>query len=145
MGTTPIDLLRRDNPMHYELIEDGIKVSLHDECGEGCWGDYDPTDPEDTPLLRFDVDALPAVWEKYSRRGQAPDQEWIAIDDASYCTQLSAETMTPEQGAACVQLIMQKVKGNILGGSSIKRICEGLSWLDSKALCQFAPGAFATE
>ena len=48
---------------------------------EGWEGDYDPTDPDDVPLLRFDV----SKWDKNCN-------EWSAVEDASYCTQLSVTT-----------------------------------------------------
>ena len=130
--------------MYEFLIEDGVRVSLHDECGEGWNGDYDPTDPDDVPLLRFDVDADKKVWEHYHSWKQtsgAPD-EWSPVDDASYCTQLSANTTTHDQARAALRLIMQEVKAPLLSGKSIKRICEGLSWINSDALHEFAPEAF---
>src|SRR5690606_2687249 len=48
-----------------------------DWLGEGNEGDYDPMDPSDIPLLRFDV--------------QLRDNHgWQDCDDASYCTQVPA-------------------------------------------------------
>lgn len=41
--------------------------------GEGYNGDYNPNDPEDQKLLRFDV----YKWD---------DDDWRLIEDASYCT-----------------------------------------------------------
>lgn len=46
------------------------------DLGEGLCGDYDPDDPDDIPLLRFDV----YFW----------DDMWVPIDDASYCTLMPA-------------------------------------------------------
>ena len=46
---------------------------------EGWNGDYDPDDPEDENLLRFDF---------YGKK----DDRWLAVLDASYCTRVPADT-----------------------------------------------------
>jgi hypothetical protein len=68
----------------FEIVgveEDKIKVEW-DWCGEGNSGDYQPSDPEDQPLLRFTV---------YKTQGA----EWHEIDDSSYCTLIPITT--PEE------------------------------------------------
>jgi hypothetical protein len=81
------------------------------DLGEGWSGDYDPSDPEDEALLRFDV-------------MERDDDEWVAIDDASYCTQMPADSSEDilRRGAA---IIMDATYGK----SNIKKICEELSWI----------------
>lgn len=90
------------------------------DLGEGWSGDYDPSDPEDEALLRFDVLQAP--------EGEEPDWEnfgnWELMDDASYCTQMPADSSEDilRRGAA---IIMDATYGK----SNIKKICEELSWI----------------
>lgn len=86
--------------------------------GEGCWGDYDPDDPEDENLLRFDVSRL-------------VDNNWEMVDDASYCTGISAETPR-ETLIHLLEVIMGEVYEPVTQGHSIKKICERLSWINVK-------------
>ena len=51
--------------MQYELINDGVRIQLHDDCGEGWDGDYNPDDSDDEPLLRFDVDRWDSSTNEY--------------------------------------------------------------------------------
>lgn len=100
-----------------KLIKDNVMVEWT-ELGEGIDGDYNPDDPEDVELLRFDVSRL-------------IDGEWEAIDDASYCTQVPVSA-TPEQRAKGLQRIMDEVYEGASQGYSIKKICEHLSWISLK-------------
>jgi len=101
--------------MHYELIKNNVRVVLHTETNEGYDGEYDSYDAEDSLLYRFDVERL-------------VDGEWVAVDDASYCTRLTADLP---------QNIIQKALGYLMDqlyslaseGSSIKKACEYLSWI----------------
>lgn len=61
-----------------ELIKDNVKICWIN-IGEGINGDYDENNPEDINLLRFDVYVL-------------EDGDWIAVDDASYCTNVPSNT-----------------------------------------------------
>jgi len=54
----------------------GLSVSLNWDCGEGWDGDYDEDNPDDKPLLRFDVSYEPKKGMDYE------------LQDASFCTQL---------------------------------------------------------
>ena len=74
--------------------------------------DFDPTDPEDTNLLRFDVHRF-------------DDGNWVAVDDASYCTLMPAKTPEPilQKG---LEIIMDRIAAN----PSIKKACEDLSYID---------------
>lgn len=59
--------------------DDGnIKVEW-EYIGEGWYGDFDPTDPTDEPLLRFSVQTL-------------EEGEWEYAHDASYCTMNQIDT-----------------------------------------------------
>lgn len=53
----------------------GTTKVVWEYIGEGWYGDFDPTDATDEPLLRFAV---------CTRKGNG---DWEYADDASYCTQ----------------------------------------------------------
>lgn len=78
--------------------------------GEGYEGDYNPDNPEDTPLLRFSCDQL-------------VDGNWEGMNDASYCTQLPIST--PRQYLARGAAILLEA---IDTDASYKRELERLSW-----------------
>lgn len=76
-------------------LEHGVKLSVisgkfrvdWEWIGEGVSGDYDPSDPDDEPLLRFTCyqeeidsgfDTLIGCYEG-----------WVQIDDSSYCTNMT--------------------------------------------------------
>jgi hypothetical protein len=105
---------------YYELInaDATVRVLFADE-GEGKYGYYDEDDPDDTPLLRFCVDF------------RNEDGEWEAANDASYCTNVHADT-EPTRVRELLHTIMANVDGKIgPDGSGIKKICEQLSWLSA--------------
>ena len=103
-----------------ELIRGGRKVEWID-IGEGWSGDYNPDDPTDTPLLRFDVLELTKVEGLFS---DSPELEWEVLDDASYCTQMPADTSEADLRRAA-EIIMDATYGK----TNIKKICEELSWI----------------
>ena len=98
------------------LAEDqGVVVEIN-FIGEGEGGDYNIDDPDDRPLLRFDV----------SRR--LDDGTLEAVADASYCTMLRADARDVLVKEAA-QFILREVRDAVIGGSSIKKTCERLSWV----------------
>lgn len=99
-----------------ELIDGNVMVELVHE-GEGFHGEYDPTDPDDQPLLRFSV----------YQRGEG---EWEQVENASYCTQLNAGISLSDQIQIC-RTILGRVKPLINSDKSLRRECEDLSWLAS--------------
>lgn len=70
--------------------------------GEGYHGDYDPSDPEDDNLLRYYV----YIVDPNSDPSREANKQ--AIDDASYCTMIPADT-PPEQLRTLLTYIMDKV------------------------------------
>ncbi len=87
---------------------------------EGYCGDYDEDDPEDEPLLRFTV----------SQRESGKNGPFRQVDDASYCTHVSA--FTPQKILRqYLILILDEVYDEVVAGNSIKRICERISWIGS--------------
>lgn len=83
---------------------------------EGYSGDYNPKDPEDVNLLRFDV---------YG----ATNGKWEALEGGSYCTRMPADTSIETLKKAAL-LIAQKCASAIENGESLKRTCEQLSWFE---------------
>jgi hypothetical protein len=101
------------------ITKDRVRVDWVN-LGEGLCGDYDPDDPEDVNLLRFDV----YEW-------CAEDNEWYEPQDSSYCTQVPADTPEPRL-YELLQIIMGEVHEPLMNGHSVKRICERLSWMDER-------------
>ena len=83
-----------------EVIRGDRKVEWVD-IGEGWNGDYDPDDPDDTALLRFDVLELTNIHGLFS---DSPVMEWEVLDDASYCTQMPADSSEADQYQAAWML-----------------------------------------
>jgi len=81
-------------------------------CNEGWSGDYNPEDPDDTNLLRFDVMELDGNGNREH------------LDDASYCTRMPADT--PEKN---LRRAAETIMNETYGRSNIKKICERLSWI----------------
>ena len=101
------------------IIKDYVRVDWVN-LGEGNSGDYDPDDPDDVNLLRFDV----YQWS-------VEDDDWVGPQDSSYCTQVPADTPEPRL-YELLQVIMNEVYEPLMSGHGIKRICERLSWMDEK-------------
>ena len=93
------------------LERDGFRVEWV-SLGEGNFGDYNPADPEDQELLRFDV-------SRQDENGQ-----WEQIQDGSYCTLMPVDTSSEILRAALNYILVE-----IGGGFNIKRRLEQLSWL----------------
>ena len=89
-------------------------------AGEGLCGGYDPEDPDDMNLLRFDV---------YK---SIDDGNWEAVDDASYCTQVSAETPDNELLRLLYSIFNEYYDAIIVSeAESVKKLGESLSWISS--------------
>lgn len=93
-------------------LERGDVAVTLEWIGEGADGDYDPTDPGDEPLMRIGVE----------RRANG---EWEAVDDASYCTNISARAS--QKGMI---LAMQYVLEQVPAEGSVKRLMERMSWIE---------------
>ena len=94
-----------------------------EDIGEGLSGDYDPTDPDDQPLLRFTTE----------RRNDAG--EWEEVPDGSYCTLLPTDTAHEALARAAEPIL------DALEQPSPKRRLEELSWLQSSDLEPAPPSA----
>ena len=80
-----IQVLRNIDPCTPMSIRDGVLRVDWYNADEGLCGDYDPDDPDDINLLRFDVYVMrePEAWDDL-------DDGWRAVEDASYCTNMPA-------------------------------------------------------
>lgn len=87
------------------------------ELGEGWSGDYDPNDPEDDELLRFDV----SYKFKGSRIYEDPG-------DCSYCTTFFAKS-TPEERQLGLEYLMHHLEDVDFENGYGKKVCERLSWI----------------
>jgi hypothetical protein len=113
----------KKKPVDIQLIENKVKVTLS-WIGEGTDGDYDPDNMEDAPLLRFDVFAHKSLKNPYA---EDVGRVWCYMLDSSYCTYLHA--FNKKTAKKAIKIIMSEVKDEVLAGHSIKRLCEGLSWM----------------
>lgn len=94
------------------ISDDGrVKVEWVD-LGEGFSGDYNPDDPTDKPLLRYDAYTL-------------EEGQWVEMDDGSYCTLV--EATTPETTLATYAKYMANQLASAL--PSPKKMAERLSWM----------------
>ena len=92
---------------------------------EGWFGDYNEENPDDEPLLRFDVDA----------RGDDTHGEWYEPSDSSYCTCTPATT----DRATLVRLlkILYREFSDVLDSdpfASVKRLGERMSYINPRDL-----------
>ncbi len=81
--------------------------------------DYDPDDPTDVNLLRFDVSKL-----VYG--------EWQPVPDGSFCTRMPAHAPNHILEAALV-LILGRVYRDVIEHGKCKDGCEEMSWLSLKS------------
>lgn len=98
------------------LKKDDVMVSFVN-LGEGYNGDYNPDDPNDEELLRFDV---------YVKEGQY----WIPVDDASYCTQIPVNTKE-ELLREALEILMKNFYDALHNShdTSVKKLGEQMSWI----------------
>jgi hypothetical protein len=99
-----------------ELIKDNVKVCWIN-LGEGVCGDYDEEDPDDINLLRYDV---------YVNDGDY----WEAVDDASYCTNVSADTDNDEL-LRLLNILLNEFYNALHDDTSVsvKKLGERMSWI----------------
>lgn len=105
-----------------ELIKDNVKVCWVN-IGEGYDGDYDEEDAEDDNLLRYEV----YVYDDESDI----EGHWRAVDDASYCTYVSADTDN-ETLMKLLKILMRNFY-DVLHydiNSSVKKLAEAMSWIN---------------
>ena len=125
-GITVYKDLDHDTPV--SICSDKLRVDWYN-AGEGVSGDYDPEDPEDVNLLRFDV------YAKTDDPSWEDTDGWTEVDDASYCTQVPADT-DPEELERLLRVIFDRyndvIDDYIENGTSVKKLGEELSWIAPK-------------
>ena len=116
-GVTVYKGLNPDTPV--SIRNDKLRVDWTN-LGEGVSGDYNPEDPEDINLLRFDI---------YAKRDNS---DWEEVDDASYCTNVPADT-DPDELERLLRVIFDRyndvIDDYINNGTSVKKLGEELSWI----------------
>ena len=98
-----------------ELQRGDVKIAWVD-LGEGWHGDYNPDDPEDDELLRFDI-------YKATKHG------WEALDDGSYCTR--TPTSTPEDVQLRLLVYLLDALYTPVMQGEYKRRAEEMSWIEA--------------
>lgn len=104
-----------------ELTQEPFKVVL-EYIGEGISGDYNPSNEEDVPLLRFSC-----FVKNLCDDTNNINPDWQEISDASYCTQLSVNTPRHILFNA-VGVILENLVDSYDSGR-VKRVVESMSWL----------------
>jgi hypothetical protein len=106
-----------DEPVTIE--GDGVRAEWVN-IGEGVCGDFNPDDPEDVNLLRFDISYL------------TKDNQWEEVEDASYCTNISSDT-SEEKLVKALYAIWKEYVAVISDYPyhSVKKLGERLSWISA--------------
>lgn len=114
-----ITMSRVEEPSFQDLqIKKGKWRVTWEWIGEGLDGDYDHSNPDDYPHLRFSCDQ----WNPDNPLEPHEEGSWEDLDDSSYCTRLP--TTTPRwMLMRAADVIMEA-----LGESSPKHALEQLSW-----------------
>ena len=126
-----------DNPVAIEDPDSDTPLSIRDSklrvdwynAGEGWNGDYDPENPEDDNLLRFDV------YVKTDDPSWEHTGGWEAVEDGSYCTRVPADT-DPKELKRLLEIIFENyrevIEDYINNGTSVKKLGESLSWISPR-------------
>ena len=112
-----------ENGMERSKERDNVRVVL-ENIGEGYYGDYTGR-PDDDELLRFSVYRKPIDSNEDTYDG------WVPVDDASYCTTITADT--PDESLDRVLDILLYEFWNVLHSdpeASVKKLGEALSWIE---------------
>ena len=129
--------------MTYAISDNGMVKVEWTDLGEGLCGDYDPTDPTDEPLLRYDA------WVKVT--GTSMDEirglennyegdEWAYKANGSYCTMTNANTHGPVL-VALAKLMANELADNLDNGGW-KSTAESMSFANPDWVRQAAEREF---
>lgn len=99
-----------------ELIKGNVKITFV-ELGEGYNGEYNPNDPNDAELERFDI----YLFE---------EGEWWMVVGDSYCTALEV-CASDEIKQRALTYLMDTLYEPVLRGD-YKRLAEELSWISKE-------------
>ena len=102
------------NEYQLPVITRGVVKIEWVNLGEGYDGDYDPENPDDVNLLRFDV-------------SKKVNGEWTEVEDGSYCTQVPSRT-NHDTLRRILTSFMNEIYDDVISVGKAKRACERLSW-----------------
>jgi len=117
-----------ENDLPSALSSDGIVMVEWVSIGEGLQGEYDPDNPEDVELLRYDAYVRSIDPDTDEQRGLEIDfmrDGWGTLQDSSYCTQTPASTPR-ETLKQLAQLMADRLADKLDAGW--KRTAEEMSW-----------------
>jgi hypothetical protein len=63
----------------------------------------------------------------------AEGRGWVEVDDASYCTQVPVDT-PDDIRHRLLEVLMDECHDPVVGGHSVKKLGERLSWISTAAL-----------
>lgn len=102
-----------------------VKVTL-EYIGEGLCGDYDPADPDDRPLLRYNLSRLNDGNDSLEDVAEDCGSDWWAVIDGSYCTLLSVND-DRDKLIEAAKAILRQVEDGLTSCCREKRLYESLS------------------
>lgn len=121
-----------DDDVVMSIYDDVLRVDWYN-AGEGICGDFNPDDPKDVNLLRFDV---------YIKGNEDGTKEWLEVTDASYCTNMpaTAPEAVLEKALKC---IFKRYRDVISGPThpSVKKLGEELSHISEDDFSTESPSA----
>ena len=122
MAVTILRDVDMDTPM--SIRDDILRVDWYN-ADESICGNYNPENPQDVNLLRFDV----YIAGDAETEGES-DDVWCEVEDASYCTNMPAST-TKEILEESLKYIFSEYREVIdqYPYTSLKRLGERLSWI----------------
>lgn len=106
------------------VSKDGQFKVVWEWIGEGNSGDYDPSNLDDVPLLRF------SCYVKDTEADMNEEDSWTQIDDASYCTNMPLTTPRADLRTA-LDSILREVEDCY---PSCKKTMEWMSHIGPKDL-----------
>ena len=130
------NVLRDDDGRYQQGLEivskNGLVMIEWVNLNEGNSGDFDPDDPSDENLLRFDI---------YAR--ESTDVEWEDPGDASYCTSMPASS-SDEMLIKGLERILSNMDDTLQWflNRNHKRLCETLSWMEPSWFKDDAPKSY---
>lgn len=121
-----------DDDIVMSIYDDVLRVDWYN-AGEGICGDFNPDDPKDVNLLRFDV---------YIKGNESGNKEWLEVTDASYCTNMPA-TASEDVLEKALRYIFNRYRNVITGPDcpSVKKLGEELSHISEDDFSSECPSA----
>lgn len=113
----------------FQLVQGNAKIEWV-ELGEGRSGDYNPDDPCDVELLRFDTFFRPQPGQDAQ---DDPDEDgWVTCHDGSYCTLVPVSTPPDVRQVLLIELMAAMHEA--IGQDRVKKIAERCSWITEDGL-----------